>query len=99
MPSHKEALGVANMEALASGLPVISTNVGGIPEVLDQGKCGWLVEPGDSKELAKAITECIKNNELRIQKSTHGYQYVQQFNSDNLITSFLDIVNDVIEES
>ncbi|MBJ2174572.1 glycosyltransferase family 4 protein [Aureibaculum sp. A20] len=95
VPSHKEALGVANMEALASGLPVISTNVGGIPEVLDYGNCGWMVEPNNSNALAKAIKECIQNDELRINKSKLGYQHVQQFNTDNLIDNFLNILKEV----
>ncbi len=95
VPSHKEALGVANMEALASGLPVISTNVGGIPEVLDYGKCGWLVAPNDSEALAEGIKECIENTELRIKKSNFGYKHVQQFNSNNLIDNFLDILKEV----
>ncbi len=96
VPSHKEALGVANMEALASGLPVISTNVGGIPEVLDDGKCGWLVEPGNPNQLAEAIKECMDNPKKRIEKSEYGYEFVQQFNSDNLITNFLKIIDEVI---
>jgi glycosyltransferase involved in cell wall biosynthesis len=98
VPSHKEALGVANMEALASGLPVVSTNVGGIPEVLDYGKAGWMVAPGQSNQLAEALKECIENDFLRIQKSEHGYQHVQQFNADNLIDNFLRIVDEVIDQ-
>ena len=93
VPSHKEALGVANMEALASGVPVISTNVGGIPEVLDHGKAGWLVEPGNPEQLAIAIKECIENRELRLKKSVHGYEFVQRFNSDHLIENFLRIID------
>ncbi|WP_445725690.1 glycosyltransferase family 4 protein [Flavobacterium sp.] len=95
VPSYKEALGVANMEALASGLSVISTNVGGIPEVLDNGECGWLVEPGNPKMLAEAINECITNDALRIKKSEYGFQYVQQFDSKNLVKNFLNIIDDV----
>ena len=95
VPSHKEALGVANMEALASGIPVISTNAGGIPEVLDYGKCGWLVEPGDSSQLAEAINECIYNQKMRIKKSHYGYNFVQKFNSKNVICNFLEIIDTV----
>ncbi len=96
VPSHKEALGVANMEALASGIPVISTNIGGIPEVLDHGKCGWLVEPGNPEQLTLAIKDCIENPKKRIEKSEYGYGFVQQFNADHLITNFLKIVDEVV---
>ena len=93
VPSHKEALGVANMEALACGIPVISTNVGGIPEVLDYGKCGWLIEAKNSIQLAEAINECINNPRKRVEKSKYGYNYVQKFNSKNLINNFIDIID------
>jgi len=99
VPSHKEALGVANMEALASGLPVVSTCVGGIPEVLDHGKCGWLVEPGNSKQLAEAIKDCINNPKKRIEKSKYGYQFVQRFKSDNLVDNFLKIIDDTVSKN
>jgi len=95
VPSYKEALGVANIQALASGLPVISTNVGGIPEVLDYGRCGWMVKPGKPKELAVAIKECIQNHKLRIKRSKAGYEHVKKFDSNNLINNFLDIINSV----
>lgn len=98
VPSHKEALGVANMEALASGIPVVSTNVGGIPEVLDYGKCGWLVEPNNPMQLANALQECIENTELRLEKSNAGYAHVQQFNSEKLVENFLHIVDKVIDQ-
>ncbi|WKK67363.1 glycosyltransferase family 4 protein [Lutimonas zeaxanthinifaciens] len=97
VPSHKEALGVANMEALASGVPVVTTNVGGIPEVLDYGKAGWMVEPGNPRQLAEAIEECINNKDLRLEKSNYGYKYVQKFNSNQLIDNFLAIVDDTIK--
>ncbi|MCU0352901.1 MAG: glycosyltransferase family 4 protein, partial [Cytophagales bacterium] len=48
VPSNTEALGVANIEALAHGIPVISSRVGGIPEVLAEGENGWLVQPNDA---------------------------------------------------
>lgn len=97
VPSYKEALGVANMEALASGVPVISTNVGGIPEVLDYGNCGWLVEPGNPTELAVALTECISNDLMRIKKTEHGIKFVQQFDSKNLVDNFVNIIDNVEE--
>lgn len=92
LPPIKEALGVANMEALASGLPVITSNVGGIPEVLDNGKCGWIIEPENTQQLKHALMECIENDEMRITKSLYGKEYVNKFNSTNLIENFKDIL-------
>ncbi len=60
LPSFAEGLPVVIMEALALGRPVISTPVAGIPELLEQGKNGWLVQPGSPEQLAAAMTEAIQ---------------------------------------
>lgn len=52
-PSHREAMGIAVVEALAAGLPVVSTDVGGLPEVVDPS-CGTLVPPSHPAEMASA---------------------------------------------
>lgn len=95
VPAQQEALGVANMEALAHGIPVVSTHVGGIPEVLDNGNNGWLVAPGDAKALAAAIRECIENPELRLEKSNNGSRFVTRFGKDAMFAEFLRIVSQV----
>ena len=65
VPSRAEALGVAFMEALASGTPAIGSNVGGIPEVLDQGRAGWLVDAKHALSIRAAIVEAVTNANVR----------------------------------
>lgn len=55
LPSYFEGLPVCVLEAMADGIPVVSTTVGGIPEALDHGRCGLLHAPGDTDALAGAI--------------------------------------------
>ena len=93
VPSHKEAFGVANLEALARGVPVVTSNAGGIPEVLNYGQCGWLTPVGDALALAQALTECIENEELRRQKTENGLQFCQQFFKEKLLRNFVDILD------
>lgn len=55
MPSRAEGLGSAALLALAHGVPVIASRVGGLPEVIEEGETGWFVPPGDPAALAEAI--------------------------------------------
>jgi colanic acid/amylovoran biosynthesis glycosyltransferase len=59
LPSFAEGLPVVIMEALALGRPVISTQIAGIPELVETGKSGWLVTPGSSEALASAMREAM----------------------------------------
>ncbi|RDB03747.1 glycosyltransferase family 4 protein [Runella aurantiaca] len=95
VPSYTEAFGVANIEALAHGISVISTSVGGIPEVLDDGNNGWLVESGNSQALADAITECIQMPELRVQKAENGLSFIQKFSKDEMLRNFVEMLESV----
>jgi len=57
LPSFAEGLPVVVMEAMAAGRPVIATCIAGVPELLEQGKSGWLVPAGDTGALARAIDD------------------------------------------
>jgi L-malate glycosyltransferase len=65
LASHWEGLGVAVMEALALGLPVVATAVGGVPEVVGHGREGLLVPPGRPGELAAALLAVISDDQRR----------------------------------
>lgn len=59
LPSQLESFGLAALEAMACEVPVIATNVGGLPEVVQHGVDGFLVEPGDVKEAARYAIEIL----------------------------------------
>lgn len=65
LPSHNEGLPYVIIEALASGLPIIASSVGGIPEVIRHGENGYIIKPGDSQSLAKYILLLASKPELR----------------------------------
>jgi glycosyltransferase involved in cell wall biosynthesis len=65
LPSLGDAYPTVLMEAMAAGLPVVSTRVGGIPEIVDDGRTGRLVPPGDAAALASAISDLLDSREQR----------------------------------
>lgn len=65
LPTYAEAMPVSVIEAMASGLAIITTPVGGIPELIEDGVDGFLVEPGDVKALAERIVYLVRNPEVR----------------------------------
>jgi glycosyltransferase involved in cell wall biosynthesis len=65
LPSSSESFSLATLEAMACGKPVVASRVGGIPELIEHGRNGILVEPGDPSALCAAISQLLANDELR----------------------------------
>jgi glycosyltransferase involved in cell wall biosynthesis len=90
MPSvfEDESFGVAAVEASASGLPVVATDVGGVSEVVLDNKTGYLVEKKNVEKLAAAIEKLILNPRLRLDMGRAGRDYVVRKYAwkDNLLT-------------
>jgi sugar transferase (PEP-CTERM/EpsH1 system associated) len=64
LPSKLEGLGITLLEAMAAGLPSVGTDVGGIPEIVAEGKTGRIVPQGDAETMADAIIRLIENAEV-----------------------------------
>ena len=62
------------MEAMATGLPVVSTNIGGIPEMIIDNETGFLVEPGDTAAMADAIETVINDSSSAARLGQSGYE-------------------------
>lgn len=74
LPSYFEGLPVCILEAMAAGVPVVASNVGGIPELLDHGHCGVLHVPGDVAALAAAVLRVLDDAVLRegLRRAAHA---------------------------
>lgn len=78
LPSQSEGFGKVNLEAMAMGKPVISTNVGGIPEVVVDGVTGILVPPKNTKALSHAIIKLLNDSRLRESMGHKGRRRVEE---------------------
>lgn len=85
LPSLSEAFGITILEAMSQKIPVIATNVGGIPEIIEDENTGILVPPKEPLILAQAIERLITDEELRLRLGEEGYRrYKENFTLENM---------------
>lgn len=97
LPSYNEGLPIAILEAMAYHHPVISTPVGGIPEILKNNYNGTLVQPGDTEGIANAIQHYIVNRETIKSEGEQSFKVVQSFFPESVFTSLKKIYNGLLE--
>lgn len=86
LPSLEEAFGIVLVEAMAAGLPVIATNVGGIPEIVEHGKTGLLVPPADPVSLAGQLMLLLTDIHERRRLGQAGWDLARQkFSQESMI--------------
>ena len=78
LPSLSEGLSNVLLEAMAASKPVIATNVGGNPEVVEDGRTGLLVPPKDPKKIAEAVNELLDNKNKRLEMGKAGLERVKE---------------------
>jgi glycosyltransferase involved in cell wall biosynthesis len=78
LPSLQEPFGRSVIESMALGVPVVASDVGGIPEIIEDGVSGVLVPPGDDRALADAIRRLLDDDELRGRISAAGLRSVRE---------------------
>ncbi len=77
-PSHYEGMPIAVLEAMACGLPVIATKVGGVPDLIQDGVNGILIEPGKPEQLAAALISLVNDGHLRNKLGNMSYQIARE---------------------
>ncbi len=99
LPSLKETQGVALQEAQATGLPVIASNTGGIPEGVLDGVTGVLIPPGSAQSIVEALMVFIENPQYISEMGMAGQRYVREmFSQENEYAQLAKIYEDLIRK-
>ena len=97
-PAQREGLGVAVLEALSAGVPVIAAAVGGIPDIIEHGVHGLLVAPGDARALTGALEQLLADPELRRRLSLAGRERVRsEFSVERMCRGNLAVYEQILE--
>ncbi|MGE0083156.1 MAG: glycosyltransferase family 4 protein [Desulfococcaceae bacterium] len=98
LPSYAEGLPMAMLEAMAYELPLIVTNIGAIPEVISEGKEGYLIRPGDTAALADRIMCLYRDCELRQRMGKKGRERVlREYSMDCMSEKISDIYSGILK--
>ena len=97
MPSQSESFGLAALEAMSCGLPCITSNSGGLPELNLDGVTGFTAPVGDVAQMSAAVLKLLRNPDLKARFSRNAREHaLQNFHSDSIIPQYIKLYNDVL---
>jgi glycosyltransferase involved in cell wall biosynthesis len=97
-PSREEGLGSVLIDAMAQGLPIVASQVGGIPELIEDGQTGLLIPPGDAPALAAALTRLVADAELRARLGAAARQAAAAYTPEAMATAYAALYHDIAQE-
>jgi glycosyltransferase involved in cell wall biosynthesis len=92
LPSREEPFGRALIEAMSLGVPVLATNVGGPPEIIEHGREGLLVAPGEPAAWARAVRRVLESPDRGLQMGRAGRRRAEQaFSAEHHAAAMLEV--------
>jgi len=97
LPSASESFGLAALEAMASGAPVVASNAGGLPEVVPNGEAGYLLDPGDVEGMSEAALDILRDPARWKAFSAAGRAVaVENFSAKHVVPIYEDYCRNVV---
>jgi glycosyltransferase involved in cell wall biosynthesis len=98
LPSKEESLGVVLLEAMATGTPIVASNIGGIPDIIEDGQNGYLVNYGDSQAMASSIIKLLSDDKLRGEMGAKGKEMAKNYVPHKIAMEHLSLYKRVFRE-
>lgn len=93
-----ESFGIVNLEAMAAGIPIVASKIGGIPDIVKQGENGLLAEPCNSQSLANEISQLLEDEHLRARMGADGLAKVQDYSWDIIAKRTEDLYKELLDK-
>jgi len=98
LPSQYESFGLAALEAMACGVPVISSNAGGLPEINEQGKTGFLADVGDVETMAERAIYILEDEDRLQQFKDNALAHAAEFSIDKIVPLYEAVYEEVLSK-
>ncbi|HWQ35045.1 MAG TPA: glycosyltransferase [Blastocatellia bacterium] len=99
LPSLHEGLPNAVIEAMAAGVPVVASAVGGVTELIADGKTGYLATPADPPSLARVIARALRSEEERARIAANGQRFItSRFSIERMVTAYERLYEELLRE-
>lgn len=96
LPSEYESFGLAALEAMAAGAAVVASNAGGLPEVIEQGVCGYMANVGDTDAMSQYAIDILKTDDRLAQFKEAAKMQAAQFDINNIIPHYESLYKRII---
>jgi N-acetyl-alpha-D-glucosaminyl L-malate synthase BshA len=96
LPSEYESFGLAALEAMAAGAAVVSTNAGGLPEVIEQGVCGYMADIGDVQAMSNYALDILKDDDRLAMFKDAAKTQAKKFDIHNIIPEYEKLYEAVV---